>query len=162
MGTPVQSGDVSGTGRSLPDPRMQKGRLDRAPKAATRVFIAGETAAFVLFLWVGRGGWFSADEWDFLSDRSAGSLHDLFTPHSQHWSTLPILAYRFWWQVIGIRSYAPYLVSVVVLHLTVAALLRSVMRRSGVSAWVATSAALLFAFFGSGYFDIIYGFQIGF
>jgi hypothetical protein len=131
-------------------------------RPALIVFAVGEAAAFVFYLWVGRGSWFIADEWDFLSDRSAGNLHDLFATHSQHWSTLPILAYRFWWQVIGVRSYAPYLASVITLHLTVAALLRAVMRRSGVSSWVATVAALVFALFGSGYFDIIYGFQIGF
>jgi hypothetical protein len=145
----------------IPD-RRERVRLDAGTRTAAWVFVAGEAAALAFYLWVGRGSWFNGDEWDFLTTRSAGSLHDLFSPHSQHWSTLPVLAYRFWWQVIGIRSYTPYLVSVVLLHLTVAALLRAVMRRSGVSAWVATAAALVFVFFGSGYFDILYGFQIGF
>jgi hypothetical protein len=137
-------------------------RLDGAARTAAWVFATGEAVALCFYLWIGRGIWFNGDEWDFLTNRSAGSLHDLFTPHSQHWSTLPILAYRFWWHVVGLRSYTPYLASVVVLHLSVAALLRVVMRRSGVSAWIATTLALVFAFFGSGYFDIIYGFQIGF
>ena len=142
--------------------RSEWARLHAAARAAALVFVIGEAVALTFYLWVGRGIWFDGDEWDFLTNRSAGSLHDLFFPHSQHWSTLPILAYRFWWQVVGIRSYTPYLASVVVLHLTVAALLRAVMRRAGVSPWVATTAALVFAFFGSGYFDILYGFQIGF
>jgi hypothetical protein len=156
-----RSGDPA-PDRSVPG-RGDRGRpTDTAPGVAAWVFAVGEAVALAFYLWVGRGIWFNGDEWDFLTNRSAGSLHDLFTPHSQHWSTLPILVYRFWWQVIGLRSYTPYLASVVVLHLAVAALLRTVMRRSGVSAWVATTAALVFAFFGSGYFDIIYGFQIGF
>ncbi len=137
-------------------------RLDAAARTAAWVFVAGEAIGLAFYLWVGRGSWFNGDEWDFLTTRNAGSLHDLFSPHSQHWTTLPILAYRFWWQVIGIRSYTPYLASVVILHLTVAALLRAVMRRSGVSAWVATTAALIFVLFGSGYIDILYGFQIAF
>jgi hypothetical protein len=150
------------TDRPTPERPRRGAPLGGGARAAALVFVAGEVAALVFYLWVGRGSWFSGDEWDFLTNRSAGSLHDLFTSHSQHWSTLPILAYRFWWQVIGLRSYAPYLASVIILHLTVAALLRVVMRRSGVSAWVATLAALVFALFGSGWFDILYGFQIGF
>lgn len=126
------------------------------------MFAAGLIGGLVFYLWVGRGIWFEGDEWDFLTVRRAESLHDLFTSHSQHWSTLPILAYRFWWQVVGLRTYTPYLASVVVLHLIVAVLLRAVMRRSGVSPWVATTVALVFVFFGSGYFNILYGFQIGF
>lgn len=148
----------------FPHPALERrvAPLDRASRAAALAFGAGETAALAFYLWVGRGIWFNGDEWDFLTNRSAGSLHDLFYPHSQHWSTIPILAYRFWWQVIGLRSYTPYLATVILLHLSVAALLRTVMRRAGVSAWVATATALVFAFFGSGWFDIIYGFQIGF
>jgi hypothetical protein len=131
-------------------------------RMALWVFVAGELFCFVFYVWIGHGRWFLADEWDFLAVRTTGNLHELFISHSQHWSTLPILAYRLLWEIVGIRTYLPYLIFVVALHLAVAALLRQVMRRSGVSPWLSTLAALIFALFGSGYFDIIYGFQIGF
>jgi hypothetical protein len=72
------------------------------------------------------------------------------------------LGYRSLWWLVGLRSYLPYQLLVVLLHLTVAALLRTVMRRAGASLWVATTTAALFAFFGAGYENIVLGFQIGF
>jgi hypothetical protein len=129
---------------------------------AAVVFACVEAAALVLYVSLDRFAWFSGDEWDFLSNRTAGSLHDLFEPHNEHWSTLPILAFRFLWVTVGLRSYLPYLVLVVSLHLLAAALLRLVMLRAGVGPWIATIAASAFALFGAGYFNIVYGFQIGF
>ena len=64
--------------------------------------------------------------------------------------------------MFGLREYMPYLALVVVLHLSVAALMRATMRRLGVRAWIATAAASLFALFGSGHEDIAWAFQIGF
>jgi hypothetical protein len=101
-----------------------------------------------LLLWWGRGGWFTFDDWDLLSQRTVGRAHDLFLPHGDHWSTLPILVYRLMWQLFGIRSYVPYQLLVILLHLAVAALLREVMRRAGCSPWTATIFAGVFVFFG--------------
>jgi hypothetical protein len=50
----------------------------------------------------------------------------------------------------------------IVLHLVVAALLRTIMRRAGVDPWIATAAASLFVFFGSGHQNVLWAFQIGF
>ena len=47
------------------------------------------------------------------------------------------------------------------MHLTVAVLLRVIMRRGGVSPWIATSTAALLAFFGAGDDNILVAFQIG-
>jgi hypothetical protein len=134
--------------------------IGRNPAAV--VFALVELAAFATFVSLARFDWFSGDEWDFLSDRSAMSLHDLFRPHNQHWSTLPVLVFRALYSVVGLHSYVPYLVVVITLHLVVAALLRQVIVRSGVDPWIATLAASAFAVFGTGYFNIVYAFQIGF
>ena len=115
-----------------------------------------------LYLWIGRNGWFFTDEWNYLAQRTAGNLGDLFQPANEHWSTLPILAFRLLWHLVGIRSYLPYLTLIVVLHLTTATLLRVVMRRSGVSPWIATVVALVFALFGAGYDNIEWPIQIGY
>jgi hypothetical protein len=132
------------------------------PRVAAWVFAAVEAAAVPLWLLHARSLWFFADEWDFLAGRTGGDLGDLFRPHNSHWSTLPILAYRFLWWLVGLRSYLPYVALLVLLHVTAAALLRIVMRRAGVGPWIATAAASAFALFGSGYQNIVWAFQIGF
>jgi hypothetical protein len=131
-----------------------------ARQVALGTFIGIEAAALVFFVRIGRYAWFSQDEWDFLAARRAGDLGDLFRPHNEHWSTLPILVFRLLWQLFGLRTYVPYLVLVVTFHLIVAALLRMVMRRAGVSPWLATAAATTFALFGPGWFNIEYSFQL--
>jgi hypothetical protein len=114
----------------------------------------------VIVFSLGRYHWFLGDDWDFLSDRTAGSLHDLLRPHAEHWSTLPVLAYRLEWHLFGLH-YFGFQVVVVTLHLCTAVLLRSVMRRAGVNPWVATAAAGMFVLFGPGEQNILWSFQIG-
>jgi hypothetical protein len=133
-----------------------------AERSAAAVFAAALAVAFVVFMVAGRHTWFFLDEWDFLATRHIGSFRDLMRPHNEHWSTLPIIVYRVLWRLFGLRTYVPYLVPVVLLHLVTATLLRAVMRRAGVGPWLATAAAGLFLFLGSGYQNIVWGFQIGF
>jgi hypothetical protein len=134
----------------------------RSVRYAFLVFAAVAAGAISLILVVGHYLWFPFDDWDFLADRKAGDLGDLLRPHNEHWSTLPILAYRFLWWSVGLRSYVPYQVVLVMLHVTVAVLLRTVMRRAGVGPWISTIAASLFVLFGAGRDDIVWPFQIGF
>jgi hypothetical protein len=131
-------------------------------RAALVVFSAAEAIALPLLLWWGRGGWFRFDDWDLLSQRTAGSAHELFRPHYQHWSTLPILIYRSFWWAFGIRTYFPWQLVVVLLHLTAAALLRAVMRRAGCTPWIATIFAGTFVFFGVAADTILVGFFMTF
>lgn len=116
----------------------------------------------ILIFGLGRDRWFSGDEWYFLAGRDASSLDDLFRPHNQHWSTLPILVFRGLFRTVGLRSYAPYLLFVVAAHLGVCALLWLIMRRAGVGAWLAAAAAGTFVLFGPGSANILTAFQIGF
>ncbi len=150
-------------------PRHHQGPKDTRAPARTRrerlalwTFVAAELAIVPYFAWIGRTNWFSEDEWDFLAARTAGNVHDIFLPFNQHWSTLPILAFRLLWEIFGLTTYRPYLLLVLLLHLAIAGLLRLVMRRAGASSWTSTVAALAFALFGAGYYDILYAFQIGF
>jgi hypothetical protein len=124
-------------------------------------FYALEALALPLLLRAGRNSWFNVDDWDFLARRTAGSFHDLFRAHFNHWVTLPALVYRVLWPVAGLH-YRPYQVVAVVLHLVAAALLRIVMLRSGVRPWLATLAALVLVAFGYGAENVLVAFQITF
>ncbi len=130
--------------------------------APIAVFGAVELGALVLWMILGRRQWFYLDEWDFVAGRKAGNVGDLFRPHNEHWTTLPILAYRALYQLFGLNTYFPYRLLVVVLHLTAAALLLAVMHRAGVRPWIATAAASLFVLFGAGWQNIVEPFQIAF
>ncbi len=129
-------------------------------RLALLVFAGVEVAAFVLFLVYGHSQWFFLDDFDFLADRELRDIDDLLRPHNEHWSTLPIIVYRVLWQGFGLRTYVPYQLVAIVLHLTVAALLRVVMRRAGVDPWIATLAASLFALFGAASQNIVWAFQM--
>jgi hypothetical protein len=130
---------------------------ERTARLALLVFAGVIAVAFILFLVFGHSQWFFLDDWDFLADRGIG---DVLRPHNEHWSTLPILVYRALWGVFGLRTYVPYQLIAILLHLTAAVLLRRVMRRAGVGPWTATAAASLFALFGYGYQNILFAFQM--
>ncbi len=131
-------------------------------RAAVIAFVLVEMAAIPLLLSWGNKWWFWADDWDFLAGRTGGNLGDLFRPHYQHWTTLPVLVYRLLWTIFGIRHYVPYQLLAIVLHLVAALLLRTVMQRAGVRPWLATLIAGAFVFFGSGAENIFIAFQITF
>jgi hypothetical protein len=128
----------------------------------TFVALVAVTGPLLLFV-LGRDRWFARDDWDFLSDRRLTNVGDLFRPHNnEHWSTLPIAAYRVMYAFVGLHSYRAYQVMIVALHLVAVVLLRLVMRRAGVGPWTATITAALLLLFGPGQEDIVWSFQIGF
>lgn len=133
-----------------------------APRAALAFFVALEMIAFPLLLAWGRGGWFNRDDYDFLALRQIGDIGDLIRPHYGHWTTLPVVAYRLLFSLVGLRSYTPYLMLAITAHLAVAALLRAVMRRAGIGPWWSTLAAAVLLFFGAGAENALVAFQITF
>src|SRR5207253_5351063 len=133
---------------------------DRTGRVALGAFVAVEAVTLPFLIALGRSIWFAADEWDPIAKRTAWDRGDLFRPHNEHWSTLPILVYRLLWWLVGLRTHLPYLVIAVLLHLTVAALLRAVMRRAGIGPWLATLAASTYLLFGAGYFNAEFAWQM--
>jgi hypothetical protein len=150
--------EVAG-GADVEPPARDRRANDRA---ALVVMLVAGAAAVPLLMWYGRGQWFFLDEWDFLVNRSAGSLHDLFRSYNGHWSTVPILAYRANFHLWGIRTYVPYQLLIVLAHVALSFALWTLMRHAGVRAWLATGVVIPFLLFGSGYENIIWAFQIGF
>lgn len=126
-------------------------------------------AAFVAYLLVGGGlllfrygdgAWFAGDDWGMLDGRDLWSVSDLARPQNGHWSTVPIVVYQVLYRLVGLRTYVPYMGTTIVLHLTLATLLRVVMRRSGVGPWMATLVAGTFVLFGVGYENMLLAIQI--
>jgi hypothetical protein len=124
-------------------------------------FVAVEGVALGWWLHRAHDATFLTDEWYFLS-RRGWDLHELLGPYNRHWVLLPALAYRGLYALFGIRSYLPYQAVTITLHLTAAALLRTVMRRAGVGPWIATVAAGSFALLGAAAENVLGAWQMTF
>jgi hypothetical protein len=147
---------------AVPHGRSQP-MTERYPAAASVVFAVLLPLAAVLYAVKGRAQWFFQDEWVFFATRDMTSIHGLFDPHNEHWSTIPVIAYRVLWNTVGADSYKPYQAMSIALHLVVAVLLRAVMRRRlGVGPWMATVAAGVFLLYGSGAEAVVWGFEFSF
>ena len=105
--------------------------------------------------------WFFGDDWGLLAGRDATDLGDLLRPQNGHWSTIPIVVYRLLFEGFGLHTYAPYQGTVIVLHLSLAVLIRVVMRRAGVGPWLATITASTFVLYGSAEQNIFQSIQMG-
>ena len=130
--------------------------------AARAMFVVIGLAAVVLVI-VNRNQWFGGDEWFIITDRglTSGPGHlGPFEPHFEHWTTVPILAFRALYAVFGLHSYWPYVAMVIVAHLVLVALLWQVMVRSRVDPWVATAACAIFAVLGIGFENLTTAWQI--
>jgi hypothetical protein len=150
------------TGPAPPDAseaRVDEPRRSVAP--ALVVFGLVVVGAFVFYLVLARRIWFYRDDFEFLAGRSL-SFHDLLRQHGGHMTALHLLVYRAMFAVFGLRSYVPYQLLSIGLHLTAATLLLVIMRRAHVNDWIAVAAASLYVLFGAGGQDILWGFQIEF
>jgi len=125
------------------------------------VFGIAAAAAAVVILALGAGLTFFSDEWAFIESRALGDLSTWFSPHNEHWATLPILVYRALVETVGIGSYMPYLAVLVLLHLTVVGLAYELVRRSS-GPWVALAVGVVLLVFGGGFENLFWAFQTGF
>lgn len=132
----------------------------RSDRAATIAAVIVLLVALPLLLVWGDGMWFFLDEWSFLANRRLPSMDGFLADHNGHWVTLPLVAYRVNYELFGLNTYLPYQLLVVLAHLTVAGLVHLTMRRIGVRAWLATALMVGFVFYGAGWGNIIFGFQI--
>jgi hypothetical protein len=139
--------------------------LDRPPllRGFKATHYASLFVALLVLLYLDRRQWFFFDEWEFLAARGLGGQPlRLFFPHSEHWATIPILIYRGLYLVFGLRTYVPYLLVLILLHLATAHLLWRVLLRVGADGWVATALVAVFLLLGAGYENLIWAFQISF
>ncbi len=106
-----------------------------------------------------RGTVFADDEWVWILHRRSGGVSTFLTPHNSHLSLVPIVIYRLLFAAVGLRHYWPYRVIVTAAHLTVVTLV-FVYVRARVGAWLALLAAALLVFFGPGWQDFLWPFQM--
>lgn len=120
-------------------------------------------AGAVVLVRVNRTQWFFGDEWEFLVNRGfSGARFDIWYPHNEHWSTIPILVYSTLRDTVGLGSYWPFIGVLIAVHLTLTHLLWRAMTRAGCSQLISLVGAALFAVFGAGYENLLWAFQIGF
>lgn len=139
----------------------------RTPRGTWLLTALVLVAAGVFLLVGGRHLWFFGDDWAFIVwRRELYAEHRysewLFSPHNEHWSTVPVLVHAALFKAFGLHSYVPYLATVIVCHLGTCVLLRVVLLRVGVDGLVSVGAVAIFAFFGSGAENLTWGFQVGF
>lgn len=132
--------------------------------AALHVSTLAGSLAF--WAWTDRKLWFFGDEWDFLVRRGLsfppGSHRSIWSPHNEHWSTLPVLLWRGLYSIFHLSSYWPYLVPLLLVGAGVVHLAWRLALRAGADPWVATFAAGLLAFLGAGASDMTSAFQVTF
>lgn len=120
--------------------------------------------ALAILVVAGQGQHFFFDEWAFIGGKlDALPFADRYLlPHNEHWSMLPVLAYRTLRATVGVGSYWPYLGLLLLLHLGVTHVLWRLMLVTGSKPIVATALAAVFSVLGAGAEDLLWAFQIGF
>ena len=137
----------------------------RTDKAADTAFWVAVAVAIGAWFVVGRKQWFVRDDWAFMLTRQTLRTTDgvaawLFTAQDGHWMTPPLLIYRGLQNLVGFRSYWPYLAVNLALHLAAVLLVRICCKRWGVSAWTTTLVCSVLLVFGAGWENIVFAVQI--
>jgi hypothetical protein len=131
-------------------------RPDRADLAAAAI----AASAFLGILWLGRGMTFFADEWAIIVERPI-SVDNFLRPFNEHWLGVTEVVYRILLEQVGLTSYVPYLVLLLVLHVVVIFEIYVLVRRSA-GALLGLLGASIFAVLGSGFENLYWAMQIGF
>lgn len=135
------------------------------PGRWTLAHLASLGVILVVVVFCARGQWFFGDEWDFLAFRGIRGTHDfgLWTPHNEHWSTIPILLWRGLFHFFGIGTYWPYMGLLFATHLLcVHFLWRILGRLPHVTPPLAVAGAAVLGLYGAGWEDLLWAFQVGF
>ena len=132
----------------------------RRPDLADAVVGVAMLASFLTLMWLGRGLTFFADEWAVMAERPI-SIDSVLQPFNEHWLGVTTVVYRLLLQTVGLGTYMPYLALLALLHLIVVAEVYVLARRAA-GPWVGVFAAVVVAFFGSGFENLFWAMQIGF
>jgi hypothetical protein len=116
------------------------------------LLVAGAAVQSVLVLVLVRTSWFGADDVAYLTTRGPVPSADLglWRPYGGHWQTIPLLVYRGLFEVVGLRSYLPYVGLALALHLAIVFVTYALLRQVGVRPRTAAVVAWFVLFFGAG------------
>jgi hypothetical protein len=106
-----------------------------------------------------QGTTFSADEWQWIMYRRGNSLAAFLHPYNGHLSLIPIAIYRVLFATAGLRTYVPYRALVIAAHLIVSTLVFVYVRRR-MGGYFGLLAGAVILFFGPGWNDILWPFQL--
>jgi hypothetical protein len=128
------------------------------PRARLIVLAAGIAGCLAL-LWLSRAYTFYFDEWSFITQAPGATPGWIFTPHNEHPAILFRIVYWVLLNTAGLRTYVPYMVVLLALHLAnVLLLFELVRRRNGELIGLAAAALLLVG--GAGWEDVLWAFQM--
>ena len=136
----------------------------RGPRGITLVdalFAFACVVAVGVILYMARYTTFYHDEWTFIVDRRAWTLDAFMRPHNEHWALVPVLVYKTLFSTVGLRSYLPYLLVLMALHVAAASSVYVLMRRLN-GGLPALAAGTLLLVLGTGEDNLFWAFQIGF
>ncbi|MEA2684664.1 MAG: hypothetical protein QOK05_2992 [Chloroflexota bacterium] len=142
---------------------MQTSRRAPSPTWANLAHIASLAAGFALVLVVNRHGWFRGDEWDFLVHYDLSQRpQDIFLPHNEHLSVIPLLVYKVLLALFGMRQYLPFVAVLAAAHVATAHVLWRLARRAGADPWICTALVAVFLAVGGGFDNVTSPFQMSF
>jgi hypothetical protein len=133
-------------------------RLDLAKLCWAALAVALLVAAG-LILYLLRGTTLFFDEWLWAQSRRGSSVSTFLDSYNGHLSLVPILIYRVLFAVGGLHDYLPYKLTAIAGHLACVLLLYVYLNRR-VGPPLALMAAILILFFGPGWQEILWPFQI--
>jgi hypothetical protein len=118
--------------------------VDDDSRLAIGLHFASLGVTFVVLAFLCRRYWYFGDDLGVLAVNRGAGVRGVFEPHSEHWQTLPKLLAQLNYAVLGLRSYWPTTIAVLATNTVVGHLLWRVMRRIGLSAWIATGLAAVY------------------
>jgi hypothetical protein len=123
--------------------------------------VGAAIVAGAAILWLARTYTFYFDEWDFILSAPDWDFDSYFRPHNEHLVVLPRLVYAALFATAGLRTYLPYMATLLFLHAANAVLVFEIVRRRQ-GDLIGLACAVLLLVIGAGWEDLLWAFQIAF
>ena len=131
-----------------------------APRVLRQLYPWIAVLAIAILLWLARDMTFRGDDWDLVARRSLLDPIGLMRPFNEQWVLVPAVIFRLIFTVIGMHSYLPYLLVLLLCHVAVAEAVRRLVVHSAGS-FAGYLAGLLVLLLGTGAENLRWAFQIG-
>ena len=109
-----------GAAAEIADPHLAAGAGPAGHRDVV-MFRALAAIAFIVLFYLARTMTFRTDDWDLIANVSLSDPISLFRPHNEQWLTIPALLFRAVFLVVGMHTYLPYIVGLLLVHIATAA-----------------------------------------